>query len=98
MYATSTASGVEVFNPDIARLIGEDLLHLCLGGGEALARLPQTLDPLLEQLEGGVQVQLLTLQPAHDLLQPLQLLGEAEGVAGARHQASVPRAPPVPSV
>src|SRR5438046_2218734 len=97
-YATSASSGVEVFNPDIARLIGEDLLHLCLGGGEVLARLPQTLDPLLEQLEGGVQVQLLTLQPAHDLLQALELLGAVQGVAGARHQDSVTRAPTVPSV
>src|SRR5213080_5035257 len=47
-YATTAPSGVEVFNPDIARLIGEDLLHLRLGGGEALARLTQPLDPLLE--------------------------------------------------
>src|SRR6266705_1779616 len=76
-YATTAPSGVEVFDPDIARLIGEDLLHLRLGGGEALARLAQPLDPFLE---------------------PLELLREVEGVAGARHQASVTRAPTVPSV
>src|ERR1043166_8101726 len=54
-YATTPPSGVEVFDPDIARLIGEDLLHLRLGGGEALARLAQPLDPLFEQLECGVR-------------------------------------------
>src|SRR5438105_13659699 len=87
-YATTAPSGVEVFNPDIARLIGEDLLHLRLGGGEALARLTQPLDPLLEQLERGVEIEVLALEPTHDLLEPLELLGEVEGVAGARHQAS----------
>src|SRR2546430_4502457 len=98
MYATSAASGVEVFDPDIARLIGEDLLDLCLGGGEALARLPQALDPLLEQLEGGIEVELLALEPAHDFLEPLELLAKVEGLAGARHQDSVTRAATVPSV
>src|SRR5437879_6383347 len=97
-YASTARSIVEVFDPDIARLIGEDLFDLCLGGGEALARLAQTLDPLLEQLQGGVEVELLSLEPAHDFLEPLELLGEIEGLAGARHQESVTRAPTVPSV
>src|SRR5256884_366864 len=97
-YATTAPSGVEVFDPDITRLIGEDLLHLRLGGGEALARLTQPLDPLLEQLERGVEIEVLALEPTHDLLEPLELLGEVEGVAGARHQASVTRASTVPSV
>src|SRR6266516_2173462 len=94
-YATTAPSGVEVFDPDIARLIGEDLLDLRLGGGEALARLAQPLHPFLEQLECGVEIEVLALEPAHE---PLELLREVEGVAGARHQASVTRAPTVPSV
>src|ERR1043166_4796569 len=77
-YATTPPSGVEVFDPDIARLIGEDLLHLRLGGGEALARLAQPLDPLFEQLECGVEIDVLALEPAHDLLEPLELLREVE--------------------
>src|SRR5207302_3750143 len=97
-YASSARSAVEVFDPDIARLIGEDLLDLGLGGGEALPRLPHALDSFLEQLEGGVQVELLALEPAHDFLEPLELLGKVEGLAGARHQDSVTRAATVPSV
>src|ERR671923_1644586 len=77
-YATTAPSGVEVFDPDIPRLIGQDLLHLRLGGREALARLAQPLHTLLEQLERGVEVQLLALEPAHNLFQPLELLGEVQ--------------------
>src|SRR6266487_2925359 len=88
-YATTAPSGVEVFDPDIARLIGEDLLDLRLGGGEALARLAQPLHPFLEQLECGVEIEVLALEPAHDLLEPLGLRGGVGGVAGARHRASV---------
>src|SRR5205807_7133632 len=65
-YASTARSVVEVFDPDIARLIGEDLFDLCLGGGEAVARLVQTLDALLEQLEFGVEVALLSLELAYD--------------------------------
>src|SRR4029077_2324599 len=63
-----------------------------------VARLAQTLDPLLEQLEGGVEVELLSLEPTYDFFEPLELLGEVEGLAGTRHQESVTRAPTVPSV
>src|SRR6201997_3759131 len=97
-YASSARSVVEVFDPNIARLVGEDLFDLCLGGGETLTRLPQALHALLEQLEGLVESELLPPEPAHDFLQPLELLGEVEGLAGARHQESVTRAPMVPSV
>src|SRR5919108_2685817 len=97
-YATTAPSGVEVFDPDIPRLIGQHLLHLRLGGREALACLAQPLHALLEQLQRGVEVELLALEPAYDLFQPLELLGEVQGVAGACHQASVTRAPTVPSV
>src|SRR2546421_1079686 len=97
-YASSGRSAVEVFNPEIARLIGEHLLDLRLGGGESLARLPQALDPLLEQLQGRVEVELLSLEPAHDFLEPLELLGEVERLAGPHHHESVTRAATVPSV
>src|SRR6266571_8706545 len=52
-YATTAPSGVEVFDPDIARLIGEDLLDLRLGGGEALARLAQPLHPSSNSLSAA---------------------------------------------
>src|SRR5256885_16449456 len=71
-YATTAPSGVEVFDPDIARLIGEDLLHLRLGGGEALARLTQPLDPLLGQLERGLESEVLAPAPTHELPEPFQ--------------------------
>jgi len=34
-------------------MIGDDLLHLGLGRGQAIAGLPQALDPFLEQLQRG---------------------------------------------
>src|ERR1041385_1407127 len=71
--ATTPPSGVESCAPAMPRLIGGDLLPLRLGGGEALARLPQPLDPLFEQLECGVEIDVLALEPAHDLLEPLAL-------------------------
>src|ERR1051326_2508576 len=97
-YATTPPSGVEVFDPDITRLIGEDLLHLPLGGGAALAPRAPPPAPRFEQLEGGVEIVSLALEPAHDLLEPLELLREVERVASARHQVSVTRAPTLPSV
>src|SRR5207245_207114 len=57
-------SAVEVLNP-------EDFLHRRLRLRETLPRIPQAHDAFLKQLQRLVQVQLLALEPAHDLLEPL---------------------------
>src|SRR2546430_17664909 len=69
-YASSAGSAVEVFDPDIAPLIGEDLLDLCLGGGEAPAPPPPALAPLPPPLYGGTETEPLALLHPHPFLTP----------------------------
>src|SRR5713101_7073559 len=86
----------------MAGLIRQHLLDLRLGSGQPRARLLEPLDALFEQLQGLVQVELLRLKPPHDLLEAVELLCEALGLArrggGACHHDSPARAATSPSV
>src|SRR6266480_6727571 len=66
----------------MAGLVGQHLLHLRLGGGQPRACLAEPLDALFEQLQRLVQVELLPFEPPHDLLEAVELLCEAQGLAG----------------
>ena len=76
-------------------MVAQDLFDLGLGRAEPLARLAQPLHALLEQLQRLVEVEVLPLEPPHDLLQPLQLARKARL---ARHQDFATRAATSPSV
>src|SRR5260370_9669889 len=85
----------------MAGLVRQHLLDLRLGSGQPRARLLEPLDALFEQLQGLVQVELLRLEPPHDLLEAAGLLCEALGLArrgGACHHDSPAPAPTSPSV
>src|SRR5688572_23340716 len=75
---SQSALAVEVIHPQVARMVGEHLFDLRLRDSESLARLAQPLDALLEELEGLVELQVLGLEPSDDLLEPLELPGEAQ--------------------
>src|SRR5689334_2709875 len=83
-------------------MVGEHLFHLRLRGGEPVARVSQPLHALLEQLQRVIEVEILRLEPANDLLEPLELAGEGQRLGRARHYDSVPsrtaRAATSPSV
>src|SRR5204862_4214733 len=89
---------VEILDLEIAGLVREHLLHLRLGGGESLARLAQPLDALFEQLQRLVEIELLRFPPAHALFEAVELLCEAQRLAGTGHHASPARAATSPSV
>src|SRR3989441_7618716 len=85
----------------MAGLVRQHLLHLRLGGGQPRASLAEPLDALFEQLQRLVQVELLPFEPPHDLLEAVELLREAQGLAGrggACHHDSPARAATSPSV
>src|SRR2546421_10744688 len=82
----------------MAGLVRQHLLHLRLGGGEPRACLAESLDALFEQLQRFVEVELLRFEPAHDLLEAVELLREGQGIAGACHHALSARAATSPSV
>src|SRR5213593_2049376 len=82
----------------MAGVIGEYVLDLGLGGREPLACLAQPLDTFLKQLQRFVEIEVLGLEPPHDLLQALELAGEARLLGGGAHEPAPPtRAPTSPS-
>src|SRR2546425_5753300 len=84
----------------MAGLVRQHLLHLRLGGGQPRPCLAEPLDALFEQLQRLVQVELLRFEPPHDLLEAVELLCEAQGLAGRRgacHHDSPARAATSPS-
>src|SRR5438552_15546849 len=85
----------------MAGLVRQHLLHLRLGGSQPRACLAEPLDALFEQLQRLVQVELLRFEPPHDVVEAVELLCEAQGLAGrggACHRDSPARAATSPSV
>src|SRR5207253_3263845 len=85
----------------MAGLVRPHLVHLRLGGGQPRACLAEPLGALFDPLPRFVQVELLRFEPPHDLLEAVELLCEAPGLAGrggACHHDSPARAATSPSV